>query len=400
MDRAGSSIPSRLIATIFTQSVLYGAFFVVFLLTYWALVFRSSPGPHPKKSLFFLSSMFILATLHIISSTANALEANLESLQQVLPIFGKAICLLQILVGDSIGVHIYLFLLSNDNPTALGQIYRCWIVLGRRRLFVALPLLLFLGNIAAGIGFLINHANFVQGSMFNTRLWTLTFFSLSLAISMICTLIIALRIWFLSSSKGDQRISSITPMILESGALYSIILIILLLLLATKSWFQYVLIEALPSIIGILFSILLIRIGLGLSIDGPQPSPSPSWSPSHTQFHYSKSSNPPKYLNNNPINPSSPNTHPSHRPFILPLILNQNHNLKEKGQIQIDKAREQQQQQHYNLRSQLPQPSSYFRTSEDIEIDMELEFEIDEARCRRPKSLPINPPSKIYTVPL
>ncbi|EKM77611.1 hypothetical protein AGABI1DRAFT_130299 [Agaricus bisporus var. burnettii JB137-S8] len=186
-------------------------------------------------------------------------------------------------------------------------------------------------------------------------------------------------------------------MILESGALYSIILIILLLLLATKSWFQYVLIEALPSIIGILFSILLIRIGLGLSIDGPQPSPSPSWSPSHTQFHYSKSSNPPKYLNNNTINPSSPNTHHSHRPFILPLILNQNHNLKEKGQIQIDKI---QQQQHYNLRSQLPQPSSYFRTSEDIEIDMELEFEIDEARCRRPKSLPIHPPSKIYTVPL
>lgn len=56
--------------------------------------------------------------------------------------------------------------------------------------------------------------------------------------------IIALRIWLLSSSKGDRRISSITPMILESGALYSIILIILLLLLATKSWFQYVLIEA------------------------------------------------------------------------------------------------------------------------------------------------------------
>ncbi|KAF7760278.1 hypothetical protein Agabi119p4_10954 [Agaricus bisporus var. burnettii] len=379
MDRAGSSIPSRLVATIFTQSVLYGAFFVVFVLTYWALVFRSSPGPHPKKSLFFLSSMFILATLHIISSTANALEANLESLQQVLPIFGKAICLLQILVGDSIGI------------------YRCWIVLGRRRIFVALPLLLFLGNIAAGIGFLINHANTVQESMFNTRLWTLAFFSLSLAISMICTLIIALRIWLLSSNKGDRRISSITPMILESGALYSIILIILLLLLATKSWFQYILIEALPSIIGILFSILLIRIGLGLSIDGPQPSPSPSWSPSHTQFHYSKSSNPPKYLNNNTINPSSPNTHHSHRPFILPLILNQNHNLKEKGQIQIDKI---QQQQHYNLRSQLPQPSSYFRTSEDIEIDMELEFEIDEARCRRPKSLPINPPSKIYTVPL
>lgn len=43
---------------------------------------------------------------------------------------------------------------------------------------------------------------------------------------------------------------------------------------------------------------------------------------------------------------------------------------------------------HYNLRSKLVHPSSYFRTSEEMGIDMELEVEMDEAKLRKPKALP------------
>lgn len=43
---------------------------------------------------------------------------------------------------------------------------------------------------------------------------------------------------------------------------------------------------------------------------------------------------------------------------------------------------------HYNLRSKLAHPSSYFRVSEEMGIDMELEVEIEEAKLRKPKALP------------
>lgn len=44
---------------------------------------------------------------------------------------------------------------------------------------------------------------------------------------------------------------------------------------------------------------------------------------------------------------------------------------------------------HYNLRSKLAHPSSYFRVSEEMGIDMELEVEIEEAKLRKPKALPV-----------
>jgi hypothetical protein len=84
MDRAGSPFPSHLVVSIFVQSLLYGryrywaclpgtelnikptagAFCVISVLNYWALMLRRSYNPHPKKSLFSLSLiMFVLATL-------------------------------------------------------------------------------------------------------------------------------------------------------------------------------------------------------------------------------------------------------------------------------------------------------------------------------------------------
>ena len=44
---------------------------------------------------------------------------------------------------------------------------------------------------------------------------------------------------------------------------------------------------------------------------------------------------------------------------------------------------------HYNLRSKLAHPSSYFRVSEEMGIDMELEVEMEEAKLRKPKALPV-----------
>ncbi|KAG5337767.1 hypothetical protein C0989_008945 [Termitomyces sp. Mn162] len=83
---------------------------------------------------------------------------------------------------------------------------------------------------------------------------------------------IASRIWYLSgiSARAGIRGSNLHPVarvIVESGAIYSSMLVTLLILYGQKSWFQYIIVDALSSLIGIVFSIIIVRIGLGIAMD-------------------------------------------------------------------------------------------------------------------------------------
>lgn len=60
---------------------------------------------------------------------------------------------------------------------------------------------------------------------------------------------IASRIWYLNnqSARSGSQLSSLHPIarvVVESGAIYSSMLIILLILYGQKSWFQYVIVDA------------------------------------------------------------------------------------------------------------------------------------------------------------
>ncbi|KAJ3988526.1 hypothetical protein F5890DRAFT_1491209 [Lentinula detonsa] len=253
------------LVSIFIQTLLYGAYTVVFVLTIWILVWRRPAGQGINKLMLWISIvMFILATMHICVNYTRIFMAfityrNAEGgpaaffniLSNFTQIFGSAIYVTQTLVGDSV------------------VLVRCYIVWGRQWYIVAFPMLLLLGSTASGIGILYSFAHIGDTQIFALELqnWIVSFFSLTLSTNFICTALVAYRIWYVNRSIMKFTHRSWNPvmlLVIESGAIYSATLLSLLILYKAQSWFQYVLLDAISPIVGLVFSMIIVRIGLGL----------------------------------------------------------------------------------------------------------------------------------------
>ncbi|KAJ7202240.1 hypothetical protein C8J57DRAFT_404822 [Mycena rebaudengoi] len=211
--------------------------------------------------------MFVLATMHIGVNYTRILRAFIiykdepggtpayfNKLSEFTQVFGSAIYVTQTLVGDSV------------------VLYRCYLVWGRQWQVVAFPFILLLGSATAGVGILYSFAVVVpEAEIFVVQLqhWILSFFSVTLATNIICTGLVAFRLWDINRQVKDFGVNhSFNPIILlviESGAIYSGTLMTLLILYKTESWFQYVLLDAVSPIVGLVFSMIIVRIGLGLT---------------------------------------------------------------------------------------------------------------------------------------
>ncbi|EKM77656.1 hypothetical protein AGABI1DRAFT_115203 [Agaricus bisporus var. burnettii JB137-S8] len=257
---------SKLVA-IFIQSCLWGAFAVMFVLTYWTLVYRRPHGrPLNKPMLLAAIVMFVLATTQLAINFTRIIrgfiinEGRTEEYYNVLAeftqIFGSTVYILQTFVGDAVAI------------------YRCYIVWSRRIVYILFPCILYIASLVTGIGILVTMGETGDGSLVFFELlgrWISSFFAFTLATSTTCTIMIASRIWYLNnqSARSGSQLSSLHPIarvVVESGAIYSSMLIILLILYGQKSWFQYVIVDALSSTIGIVFSVIIVRIGLGVAI--------------------------------------------------------------------------------------------------------------------------------------
>ncbi|KAE9411495.1 hypothetical protein BT96DRAFT_983229 [Gymnopus androsaceus JB14] len=216
-------------------------------------------GRRINKLMFWISIiMFIFATMHIGVNYARVFLAfityrNAEGgpaaffnmLSNFTQIFGSTIYVAQTLL------------------------VRCYIVWGRQLSIVAFPILLLLGSTVCGIGILYSFAHIGDAEVFALQLqdWIVSFFSLTLSTNIICTALVAYRIWYVNRSVisfSNHSWSPVMLLVVESGAIYSVTLLSLLILYKTESWFQYVLLDAISPIVGLVFSMIIVRIGLGL----------------------------------------------------------------------------------------------------------------------------------------
>ncbi|KAJ6576705.1 hypothetical protein DFH09DRAFT_366223 [Mycena vulgaris] len=257
------------LVSIFIQTLLYGAYTVVFILTCWVLLYkRPKHEPVNKPMLGFSIVMFVLATMHIGVNYTRILRAFIiykdepggtpayfNMLSEFTQVFGSAIYVAQTLVGDSV------------------VLYRCYLVWERQWQVVAFPFILLMGSATTGVGILYSFAVVVpEAEIFVVQLqhWILSFFSVTLATNIICTGLVAFRLWDINRqvkefSESNHSFNPIILLVIESGAIYSATLMTLLILYKTESWFQYVLLDAVSPIVGLVFSMIIVRIGLGLT---------------------------------------------------------------------------------------------------------------------------------------
>ncbi|KAJ6495811.1 hypothetical protein C8R47DRAFT_1042987 [Mycena vitilis] len=271
------------LVSIFIQTLLYGAYTVVFILTCYVLLYKRPKHDSVNKPMLGWSVvMFVLATMHIGVNYTRILRAFIvyrdepggpgayfNNLAELTQEFGSAIYVAQTLVGDSV------------------VLWRCYLVWGRQWQVIAFPVILLLGSATAGVGILYSFAVVVpEAEIFVVQLqqWIVSFFSLTLATNIVCTSrlvcllykaahflvkgLVAYRLWSINHQIAEFVNNRFTPIILlviESGAIYSATLMTLLILYKTKSWFQYVLLDAISPIVGLVFSMIIVRIGLGLT---------------------------------------------------------------------------------------------------------------------------------------
>ncbi|KAJ7103783.1 hypothetical protein C8R44DRAFT_808160 [Mycena epipterygia] len=256
-------IQTATLVSLFVQSILYGLFILLFALANSILLGKKKRAMGINKPMVTASIiMFILATVHIGVDLRRTMDAflrgkSLAAVNTTSYVLKSTAYCMQTLVGDGF---------------MLFRVYLVW----NADLRVCLPILVcFIASIGTGIGTL-NGFTRVSSSdpVFVSELqhWIVSFFSLTLFTNFTCTSLIAGRIWWINrrAAQGAAEISGrslgqASIIIIESGAIYSACLIILLSLYLSGSYAQYILLDGVVQIVGVVFSLVIVRVGLGLS---------------------------------------------------------------------------------------------------------------------------------------
>ncbi|KAF8799456.1 hypothetical protein BYT27DRAFT_7201511 [Phlegmacium glaucopus] len=249
----------------FLECVLYGVSALLFLITLWVLFFHRK-SERLNKLLFITSSlMMFFGTFHLAIDLVRMLDAFI--IQRDAP-------------GGPVAYFTRLFEWSQILKTAIFAIqtvladsfatYRCW-VMWNRSWIVIIPSMSVVGTLIAGIGVVRGCAITKNGDVFASTLsgWITSFFILTFVTNVICTSLIAGRIWITTRKVArfvsQQSLMPVVIVIIESGSIYSASCIILLVLYLLGSNAQYAALDGTFPIISIVFNLMIVRIALGIS---------------------------------------------------------------------------------------------------------------------------------------
>ncbi|KAG2040414.1 hypothetical protein BDR03DRAFT_948665 [Suillus americanus] len=261
------TIPKAELIGVFVESLAYGVYLMVFNQCMSVLRKR-----HSRPSDYLVGtavSLFILITAHLVidilrnmqAFTADEAEPNYPS-----KYYGTFDTWQNILKST---LYVAVTLVSDA-----FILYRSFILWGRNYLIAAFPFLLFIADIAIGVFWVYTLSLVVPGENVFADALSIrvkTFYSITLAMNVICTLLIAFKILKIQKvvapfKKGnDDQVSRLVPIIVESGSVYSALLVVMIGTYTSNSPAMFIILNSMSPIIGIVFSSVIVRVGLGLS---------------------------------------------------------------------------------------------------------------------------------------
>ncbi|KAF7371121.1 hypothetical protein MSAN_00747300 [Mycena sanguinolenta] len=255
-----------------------GAYGVLFGICVHILLYsRRAPGTTFNPLLWTAVAMFTMSTMHVCVGLVRGLTAFIG--QENVP-DGALAYFAEIWLWISIFKQA---LYATNNIVADGLvIYRCYIVWGSNFKVIVVPIIMLIATSVCGYLAGFNFSQVKPGEdvfVSNIAEWGTALFSLSLStnivvISLIAmTVLVAGRIYWiarttrrlLGSSTSSRKYQNAVAIILESGAIYSVSLMTLLILYCLKTNAQYIVYDALAQIMGIAPTLIIVRVGLGVS---------------------------------------------------------------------------------------------------------------------------------------
>ncbi|KAJ7611914.1 hypothetical protein DFH06DRAFT_154624 [Mycena polygramma] len=239
----------------------FGIFTILFAVTLQMITKKRISNAN-RLMLPTLCLIWIFSVAHWVIDIVRATEAFLDTPEGALAYYANIANPLQL---AKTAVYTCLTLTGD-----FFLIYRCWVVFNRNWYVIALPILLWFGTGIAGFG--VTHAFSLagRGGIFVAGVvapWALSAFCMTLSLNVICTLLIAYRILGARAAlhrhnAQQSRVFSALIIFLESAALYSASLTVLLTLYVLNSNAQYILIDVTSSLIGITFATILLRLAM------------------------------------------------------------------------------------------------------------------------------------------
>ncbi|KAK7042166.1 hypothetical protein R3P38DRAFT_2888891 [Favolaschia claudopus] len=244
------------IVSVSLQGIIYGVSVCMFGMSVWVLAFQRRDRNLNAPMLFVACVMWILCTMRMFidiaitaeaftkhASTPNGPEIFLSDFSGPVSLLDNSIYGIQTLIGDAV------------------VIYRCYVVWGRFDV-VVVPCMAWIASLGMVIYLL---TSFAHKTISETKIVVL--YSTTLAANLSATSLLAFRIWQgdRNARKNNSSQSSLRPLlivIIESGVLYTTMLIMALVTVLHFLAMEYVVNSVMPAIISITFSMIFIRVGL------------------------------------------------------------------------------------------------------------------------------------------
>ncbi|QRW25301.1 hypothetical protein RhiXN_07250 [Rhizoctonia solani] len=268
---------------VWTETALWGVFFILYLICAHVLVRKQTLHTIQWIPLSTASLLFMLATIHLALQLRKVYEglvlcanepggpdAYFLDISRWLNVAADGVYITMILVGDLVVIH------------------RCFLIWGNRIRIIILPFILVLCTAGYAAVWLFTklppNGTALEGPL--AKCTTITFL-LSLATNILTTGLISYRI--LSTARKVASSVDVRPymgglaVVIESAAIYTTALVIYLVVYISRTNAQYIVFCALCPIIGIVPTLIIVRVGLGLTrtsqvdIEGPPSAPSPTY---------------------------------------------------------------------------------------------------------------------------
>ncbi|PIL26518.1 hypothetical protein GSI_12276 [Ganoderma sinense ZZ0214-1] len=263
-------LPKAELIALFLESLLFGAFMVLYFISIWILLYREQHHGRTRLNKWMFATattMFVLAIAHLCFDVQRALDGFIahggtptgtldfyNGLSNPTHVGKSVIYITQTLVGDAFVT------------------YRLFIVYNRNAWILVLPLALLVGTGIAGYGICVVLTT-LSGSdaIFSGNLvpWITSFFALSLTTNVIATILISGRIMWSNYKVKRYRAGyaaltywGVIETIVQSAAIYSAALVSLLSTYLAGSNAQYICLDSLQPLIGVVFTLIIIRVGL------------------------------------------------------------------------------------------------------------------------------------------
>jgi len=147
-------------------------------------------------------------------------------------------------------------------------IYRVWVVYSRNYWVLILPILSYIGTTVASIMSVvfIGKASGADTPFYlpSLEIWLPAFFALTFATSVLCSLLIAGRLWYIRKRVQIHRtldtLTTVLRIVIESASIYSLTMLVYLITYTAKSNTSIIFGDMVSPVIGIAFSLITIRV--------------------------------------------------------------------------------------------------------------------------------------------